>query len=148
MCGKGNATTTQTTAPNPAAMSAYKSLLGQAGDVAQTPYQPYGGELVAGVQPQQYAGIANINQYSEWAQPYMQQAAQFAQQAAAPVSGEDISRYMDPYTQQVIGATQAQFNQQNEQQRQALLGNAIAQNALGGDHSTLAQSSLAGQQQM
>src|SRR6266498_4786547 len=103
MCGKGNATTTQTTAPNPAAMSAYKSLLGTAG---------------------------------------------YAQEAAAPISGEDISRYMDPYTKQVVGATQAQFNQQNEMQRQALMGNAVAQHALGGDREALAESSLAGQQQM
>jgi len=148
--GKGSnqnqTTTTQT--PDPAAMAAYRGLLNRAAGVANMPYQAYGGEGVAPINAQQYAGIGNINQNAGFALPYIQQATQYANQAAQPITGAQIAGFQSPYTQQVVNATEAQFNNQNAQQQQQVLGNAIAQGALGGDRTAVAQANLAGQQQM
>lgn len=144
--GKGTNTTTSTSAPSPQAMDAYNSLLNRAGGVASTPYQSYTGQLQAPVNAQQYSGIGNINQNAGFAQPYIQQAAQYANNAAQPLTAAQIQQYQNPYTSQVVGATEQQFNNQNAIQQQQVLGNAAAQGALGGDRVGIAQAVLAGQQ--
>lgn len=146
--GKGSNQTTSTQTPNPAAMAAYNNLLSQAGQVASTPYQAYGGEGVAGINAQQMLGINNINQNAGFANPYIQQATQYANQAAQPLTASQIQQYESPYTQDVINATQAQFNNQNAQQQSQVMGNAAAQGALGGNRAGVAQALTAGQQQM
>lgn len=148
--GKGTNTTKQeqSTAPNPAAMAAYNSVLGRASEVANTPYQAYGGQLTADFNPQQQAGVGSINANAGFAQPYISEAAAYARQAGQPISQGDIERYQDPYTQMVVNATQAQFNNQNQQQQSSLLGNAAAKGALGGDRVGVAQANLAGQQNL
>lgn len=146
--GKGSNTTTSTTAPSPVAGAAYTDLLSRAQGVASTPYQAYSGELTAPVNAQQTAGIANINSNAGFAQPYIQQAAQYANNAAAPITADQIQQYSNPFTNQVIQATQNQFNNQNQQQQSSLKGNEIAQGALGGNRNGVAAANLAGQQQL
>lgn len=145
--GKGTNTTTTSTGPNPQAAAAYSNLLSQAGGVAATPYQAYQGQLVAPVNAQQQTGIGTINQYATAAVPYLQTAGQLATAAAAPISAQQIQNYENPYTQQVVNATEQQFANTNAQQQQGLLENVAAQGALGGDRSGIAQAVLAGQQQ-
>ena len=53
---------------------------------------------------------------------------------------------MNPYQQQVVNATEAEINNQNQQQAASLQGNAISAGAFGGDRAGVAQSALAGQQ--
>ena len=115
--------------------------------MAQTPYNPFTGQGVAPINEQQYAGIGNINQYAEAAQPLLGEAAGLVQGAATPLTAAQIQQYYSPYQQQVVGATEQQFNNQNAIQQQQVLGNAAAQGALGGDRTAVAQSVLAGQQQ-
>jgi hypothetical protein len=129
-------------------MDLYQSLLKQAQGVAATPYDPYGGQLVAPVNQQQGTGIANINQYAGAAQPAIQTAEGMAQQAASPITQAQIQGYMSPYTQDVVNATQNQFNNQNQQQQQGVVGNAISQGALGGNRVGVAQAELANQQNL
>lgn len=143
-----NSNTSSTYTPNPAAAAAYNSLLSRAGNVANLPYTAYSGELVAPVNAQQNLGIGNINANAGFAAPYIQQASQYANQAASPITAQQINQYLDPYTQQVVNATQAQFANQNAQQQNQLIGNAAAQNALGGDRVAVAQAQLAGQQNL
>lgn len=148
--GKGSQTTSSTssTAPNPQAMALYQQILGQAQNVASTPYQAYTGQLTAPVNAQQTAGINNINANANSAQPYINQAAGLATGAANPLTASQIQNYQNPYTQDVVNATQAQFNDQNAQQQAALKGNQISQGALGGNRTGIASSNLAGQQQL
>lgn len=148
--GKGsNTTQTQTsTSPNPQAGAAYSSLLTQAGNVAATPYQAYQGELTAPVNAQQTAGISGINNYANFAQPYIQQAAGLATDASTPLTAAQIQQYQSPYTQSVVNATQNQFNNQNAQQQQQVLSNAAQQGALGGNRVGVTQGIVAGQQQL
>lgn len=149
MCGPKTNTTTTQTQPNANAMAAYQNLLGTAqGTVNNNPFQSYSGQFVAPVNEQQYGGIGGINQYAGFAQPYIQQAAGLATSAAAPIGPNQINQYLNPYTQQVVNATEAQFNNQNAQQQQQVLGNAALQGALGGDRTAVAQANLAGQQQL
>lgn len=148
MGSKGSNTTTTSSSPNPQAMDAYQKILAQAQGVAATPYTPYGGELTAPVNAQQSTGIANINSNWNYAQPYLQTAAGYATDAATPLTTAQIQQYMSPYTQDVVNATQAQFNNQNEQQRQGVVGNAISHGAMGGNREAIAEAELAGQQQL
>jgi hypothetical protein len=148
MCGGKNTSTTQTTAPNPAAGAAYSNILNQAGNVAATPYQPYGSELVAPINQQQNTGISNINTNAGYAQPFIGAAANYAEAAAQPITQNQIQYYQSPYTQDVINATMAQFGNQNIQQAQGVNANAVAQGAYGGNRVGVAQAELANQQQL
>ena len=59
-----------------------------------------------------------------------------------------LSQYMSPYTQNVVNSTQAEFNNQNAQAQQGVIGNAISKGAWGGDRAGIAQAELANQQQL
>lgn len=148
--GKGQNTTTNqtTTTPNSQAMSAYSNVLNQAQGVAATPYQSYGGELVAPFNSEQNMGVAGVNQYANAAQPAIDYATNQAAASSSPLTAAQIQQYESPYTQQVVNATQAQFNNQNAQQQQGVVGNAIAQGALGGNRSAVAQAETANQEQL
>ena len=146
MSSKTNTTTTNQT-PSPQAMQAYQGLMGSAANtVANNPFQAYGGQFVAPVNQQQYAGISGINANANFAQPFSSQAANYANTAAQPLTAGQIQQYQNPYTQSVVNATEAQFNNQNAQQQSQLVGNAAAQGALGGNRVGVAQANLAGQQ--
>ena len=69
---KGSNTTT--TSQTPTALPAYQGAINQLQQVASTPYNPYTGELVAGVNSQQQTGIGGINQNAYSAIPYLQGA--------------------------------------------------------------------------
>jgi hypothetical protein len=112
--GSKNQTSTATSSPNPAALSAYTDILSRAQQVAQSPYNPYTGQLVPEVNAQQTLGISNINQNANYAQPYIQNAAGLATSAATPLTSADIQQYVNPWTQNVVNATQAEFNNQNQ----------------------------------
>jgi hypothetical protein len=148
--GKGTNTTTNqtTTAPDPTAMAAYNSVLQNAQGVAQTPYQPYTGELVAPFNSEQNQGVAGVNQYANAAQPAIGQALSQATTSSAPLSTAQIQQYESPYTQSVVDATQNQFNDANAQQQQQVTGNAVAQGALGGNRSAVAAAETAKSQQL
>jgi hypothetical protein len=146
--GSKNQTSTATSSPNPAALSAYTDILSRAQQVAQSPYNPYTGQLVPEVNAQQTLGISNINQNANYAQPYIQNAAGLATSAATPLTSADIQQYVNPWTQNVVNATQAEFNNQNQQQLQQVKGNAIAQNALGGNREGIAEAITSGQQNL
>lgn len=63
----------------------------------------------------------------------------------APVTSQ-IQQYETPYTNNVVNATQAEFNNQNAQQNQGIIGNSISQGAWGGDRAGVAQGIAAGQE--
>jgi hypothetical protein len=146
--GKGSNTTTSTTSssPDPQAAALYRDLLTRAQSVASTPYQAYTGDLTADVNSQQNAGISGINAAAGYANPYIQNASGLAAAATAPITGQTIQQYQNPYTQQVVDATTAQMRNDFGQQQAALQGNQIAQGALGGNATGVAKGILAGQQ--
>lgn len=64
------------------------------------------------------------------------------------VNAADISQYESPYQSDVINATQAEIQNQNQQQAAGLTGSAIGSGAFGGDRAGIAQAALAGQQDL
>lgn len=84
--------------------------------------------------------------------PWQQQAAQGFNQGSQTLTPQQysqgaISQYYNPYQQDVVDATQRQFDLSNATQQNSLRGNAASQGALGGDRFGVAQAALAGQQQ-
>lgn len=146
--GKGSQKSTSTYRPDSQAYNLYSDLLTRAQGVAATPYNQFGGELVAPINAQQNTGISNLNTAAGAYQPYINNALGIAQQSAQPITAQQIQQYMSPYAQQVIDATQAQFANQNTQEQQRVLGNAAAQGALGGNRVGITQAALANQQQL
>lgn len=144
----GGKNQTSTSTNTPTALPQLQQIWDRVQQVASTPYQPFGGQLVAGLNPTQQAGITNTNAAVGKAQPYIDQATQYATTGAANISPNDIARYTNPYANSVIKATQANFDEGNAQQRSALKGNAITSGAFGGDRAGVAQGELARQQKL
>ena len=150
MGGGKSQTSTQSVSIPPEVLARYNSVNAQAQTAAATPFQPYGGEFVAPVNQQQQAGIAGTNAAANQAQPYYQ-AATYASMAggqAVDPSKLDVNAYMNPYTQNVVNATQAAMNQQFGQQNAAQQAQAIRSGAFGGERAGLQNAQLAGQQSL
>jgi hypothetical protein len=155
MGSKGSSTpqtTTTSSSPPPQVLAEYQGLVDRATNVANQPYQAYQGEQVAPLSYQTQTGLGGINQYANAAQPGYSAAMAGTAAAATPVSptsysGQALGQFMNPYTQSVTNATQAEFANQNQQQAQMLNSNAIGAGAYGGDRAGVAQSILANQQQ-
>ena len=139
----GNKDTTQTSSqtygPPDWVKQGYQQLFGQAQNTAQTPYNKKTNQNVANLDPGQTNAINAIQGSTGVAQPYLDQASQYAQQGAAPITGADIQSYQNPWTDQVVNATQADFAHQNAQQAEATNSNAAKIGALTGDRSQVAQ---------
>lgn len=147
-------------------LAAYQSVNANAEQVAQTPFQQYGGQFVAPVNAEQSAGIAGTNAAANEAQPYYSAATAglgAAQSAvnpinaaaeagttasSSPLTGQQIDQYLSPYLQTVLGSTGALLNQNNQQQQAGQLGNAITSGAFGGDRAGIAAANLEQQQNL
>lgn len=165
----GTNTVESTSSPPAAYLNAYSNVLGQAQQTAAAPLQTYPGQIVQGFSPDQTNAFSTVAGASQpiaqagstvagaagAANPYLSQAQTNLTAATAPLwngvqqfSPQAVSQYESPYTQQVVNATQAEFNNQNQQQSNALNGSAAAAGAFGGDRTAVAQAQLAGQQQL
>jgi hypothetical protein len=147
--GTGNQqTTTQASAPPPQVLANYQGLVNRATSVANTPYTPYPGEQVAPLSNQTLTGLGQVGQAAQAAQPYYTQAGQETQAAMAGPTAASIGQYENPFTTDVVNATQAEFQNQNEQQAQFLNSQNIGAGAFGGDRAGVSQAILAGQQDL
>jgi hypothetical protein len=150
--GSKGSTTTTSSAPPQAVSDMYNYLMQQGKSLQQQPYQAYQGTLVPDVNATQQNAVNQSQQYSQAAQPYLQQAGQMTQQAASGYSPQNyaqgVNAYMSPYLNTAMGATAAQMNNVNQQQQQKLLGDTIQQGAFGGDRGQIAQAALMNQQNL
>jgi len=196
MSGGGQTTSTSSNAPPQEFLDAYKNVVSRAQNVSQTPYQPYPGQVVADLSPDQTSAMDIIRASQGINFPYINTAAGYFDQSTSPLTsgvaqlsptqqGElfnagrtnldyaagpgvlnaanagaggimgaansftpaSINAFQSPYTDQVVNATMRDFDAQNEQQRQGVVGNAISRGAWGGDRSAVAEALLAGEQQ-
>lgn len=99
-----------------------------------------------------YPGISNAYAGANYGQQAAGQGAAGIGRAVGMGSAQNyagnLQSYMSPYTQDVVNQTQAQFNNQNQQQQQGVVGSAIQQGAYGGDRASVAQGITAGQEQL
>lgn len=156
MGGKSKTQTTQqssSTAPPDYVSEAYQKLFQSAQDAASKGYQSYGGQRVAGLSPEQEAGIAATTAAAGKADPYFGKAGGYLDQSAQAISpiaysGEALQQFMNPFQKDVIDATMAQTAENDRRQQQDLTGKAIMQGAWGGDRAGVAKAELARQQKM
>lgn len=151
--GSGFEDLSSTYTPNPQAMAAYNQTLNMAENLAQNPYTPYTGQMIAGFTPDQMAAFQGVQNMQGYMQPYIN-AGTNAEQAALAYSNpanytvQSVGQYYNPYQQSVIQSTQNLMNQQNAMQQGQLLGQANTQagGAAFNDRTGIAQAALAGQQ--
>jgi hypothetical protein len=149
MGGKTSQSTSSVSIP-PEVLARYNAVNARAEDVAQTPFQQYGGQFVAGLTPTQQAGIQNTSAAASQAQPYYGAATGLALAGTMPVNpgGLQTSQYMNPFTQAVAAPTYEALRQQQGQERTQQQAQAIKSGAFGGDRAGLERANLSRQQNL
>jgi hypothetical protein len=143
MCGGGSKGQSQsTTTQTPNALPEYGYLLGRANQVGSQPYVPYGGQLVADLTPMQQQGMQQLGQVFGSGQPFINQAQQYQQNAANPITSAQIQNYADPYQQMVTDATMRQLENVQQANNAAQMGGTYNSGGLFNDRAGV----MAGQQ--
>jgi hypothetical protein len=159
MSGSGGGDTTTTRTSVPSWMLPYaKGTLSFAKDVANQPYQPYKGQLVANLDPMQrqayqftqdQLGVAGnqINQFAQGMQPLTHFRPDQVQ--AGQLRNTNLDPYMNPYTRNVVDTSLAALDRERQQQQMQNAGQAQAAGAFGGSRQGLveAQTNEAAQRQ-
>lgn len=130
--------------------------LARAQTIANTPYQPYTGQRVAGFTPDQvqaqgaYAGIAGDQTggaplqsaigAAQGVAGYQPQQVSAQTVGAQPLTGVDLSGYMNPYTRSVIDSTLSDLGRQQQIQDVNDASMATKAGAFGGSRSAVLQS--------
>ena len=139
----------------------FASAKGLTGEGSQ---MPFSAQQLAALSPAQQQAISSamggIGSYS----PYMQRGAEALGQGIGAVGAglgtigsaigqtgqadfnfapTDYQQFMDPYTEDVIAATQADIGRQGQVQQNQLSGNAISAGAFGGSRQGVAQGEIA-----
>ena len=149
----GGGTTTTTSQPPAQVLAAYQTATNAAQTAASQPLQQYNGATVAGFTPDQLQAFQTVAGTQGAYQPYLNSASSNISAGTTPLwnnvqqfSPDAVQQYASPYTQNVLNTTMAAENNQDAQQQNQLVGNAISSGAWGGDRSAVAQAQLAGQQ--
>lgn len=143
-CKSGPATTTSTSTTTPAGIAQLNDIWGRVKDAASTPFSPYTGQMVAGVNATQQGGINNIT----GATSYLDTARDYATAGARGIDEGQIAQYYNPFQRDVVDATQRNFAESNAQADERLKGNSIARGAWGGDRANIGRAELMRQQKM
>ena len=139
-------TTTVSEASLPAFQEAqFKELFGAAKGVAQQPFVPYTGPMVAGFSPDQLQQFQATRGMFESGQAYdptkaLQGLAQEQRPMtgqAASLLGQDIGAYQSPYQQQVIDLAMGDIQRQADIARGSAQDRAIRSGAFGGSRSAI-----------
>lgn len=142
-------TTTETSASLPAFQEEqFKQLFAAAQGVAQQPFVPYTGPMVAGFSPdqlRQFQASRGLFESSMAADPTraMQRLAGQARPTAGPAAsllGQDIGAYQSPYQQQVIDLAMGDIQRQADVARGGAQDRAIGAGAFGGSRSAILES--------
>lgn len=143
---KGSATqntnSQQTYSANPAISGAGGQALSMAQSAASQPFQTPAAP-VAGFSQDQLSAFQNVNNAQGMAQPYFNQAANYTNQSAQPISDSQIANYYNPMAASVTGQLQNIFGQQ---QRNTTGQLTQAAGGVGADRIAVGQSELANQQ--
>lgn len=142
---------TSTYTPNPQAMAAFQQSLGLAQNAVSRPYEPYGGQMVAGLTPDQMAAMQGVRNTQGIAQPYINTATNLTGQAVdysnpANFNQYSLNQYMNPYQQSVVDATMNQLAQTQAQAMQQSQSQAANRGTFGGSGQYLGQAEVARQQ--
>ena len=151
MGGGKSSTSTQSVSIPPEVLARYNAVNARAETTAEQPFQQYGEEFVAPLNPVQTAGVNAASANSQLAQPYYGAAAGLTMSGAkdvGPLTQGQIGYYQNPYTQAVVNPTVQALQQQQGQQLADQQAQAIKGGAFGGDRAGLQRAQLQGQQNL
>jgi hypothetical protein len=139
--GGGKTTSTSSAVQLPAwAEAAGADLWGQASDVADRPYNPYQGSIVAGMTPDQIAAAERVRGVQGGADAAFDQSGALASGLAGNAritSTGDLNQMtgelMSPYTENVVNRAVADVDRQGQIQQGRLGSTAVQAGAFGGD---------------
>jgi hypothetical protein len=148
MCGgnKGQSSSNSTTTQTPAAMGEYQMLMQRLNQVGSQPYVPYGGQLVADLSPYQQKGIEEMANAYGSAQPFINQAADYARMGASPIQQSAIQNYLNPYQNQVVNATMGELENVQQANNTQAMGSTLGGGGLFNDRAGVMQGQLANQE--
>ncbi len=123
----------------------FASAQGLTGEGSQMPYFK---QTVEGLSQGQQQAIANALGGVGAFQPYLDQGSQAVQQGimgaqGAQYSPDSYKQFMDPYTEDVIAATQADIARQGQQQQNQAQASAAGAGAFGGSRQAIMQGEIA-----
>lgn len=125
--------TTQTSATDPAILAMQQDLYSRSKDIANLPFTPYTGPVVAGFNPDQLLGFdATRNMFGQ--SMANDPRGQLAGMSQAPL---DINSFQNPYQEQVINNAMADLNRGRQLQIQSDQDAAIGRGAFGGSRSAV-----------
>jgi hypothetical protein len=138
-------TTTSQQEFDPATQQRYQQLFSRAQGVAQQPFIPYTGPMVAGFSPDQLRQFQATRGLFETGMGFdptkgLQALAQEQRPMTSPVGSlltADIGAYQSPYQQQVIDATMQDIQRQADIARGSAQDRAIRAGAFGGSRSAI-----------
>ena len=107
-------------------------IFGRAESISEEPYQPYRGQRLAAPSQQQLDALSQYKDYAHIAQPGIQSGYNALGQATTAFPDQDISQYMNPYTQQVTDVALREMYKRAEPDRQKLAAQAATSGAFGG----------------
>ena len=113
---------------------AYKKLTQQATAVTDpsVQYIPYGGQRLAPLNTEQQAGRQLAFQGAQAFQPDLQQARGLTSLSTAPITGQDINYYMNPFQQQVTSNVLDEMRRRSDIESQRTSDAAVRAGAFGG----------------
>lgn len=120
-------------------MERYKKVMEMADSAASAPYNPETEQQIAGFTPTTMQAFDAVQTNQGIASPYLEYSKAFGLSGASPITGDQISGYMNPYTDKVVDATQRDFDVQNRRQISGVTGGARIGGSLGGDREAVAQ---------
>jgi len=143
LCGGGGSNSPTSTTVNqqsipPELMPYATQVLGQAQSLAQTPYQQYQGQQVAGFNPMQTQAMNTIQQMQP--SQYTNQAAGLAGMGATnQFTGANVNQYMSPYVNDVIQNQEQGAIRDYARSLPQMAGMAASTGNLGGTRQALVQ---------
>lgn len=107
--GGKTSTSSSSTSPPPQVLQSYQDLVNRATGVANTPYQQYQGPMLYGSTQDQLQAYEQLSNLYGTAQPYINQAAGYAQNAATPtsVNAQTLQPFQNPFATAGAGAATA-----------------------------------------
>lgn len=149
MCGgktKQSQSSVSTYTPTSQASAMYTDVFNRAQSAADTDYNPAMGRSIADLTPEQLAAFQQVGANQGVWQPGMQQGADMIGEAGAAINQDDITRYMNPWQNDVINTTLADINDQDALTTRDFMANQVAQGGLGGNGVWMGKGQLQGDQ--
>ena len=140
--GGGKQTTVQTQSVDPEFKARALDVYSRAQTVADRPYTPYTGELVAGFTPQQQQAFAQFGQAATAAQPAIGQAQELARRVGGyqpQTVAQAMQAYTNPYEEQVVNQALSDIERSRQIAQTQGAAQAVAAKAFGGSRQGVAE---------